>query len=356
MNCSFSYAKFGCVGLNRRDLFGSNIVTFSDYYPFGMVMPERNGGENYRYSFNGKEGDDEVKGNGNHLDFGARCYDSRLGRFLSLDAYESKYPSISPYVFAGNMPIVANDPSGDTIVFVFFVRKSGERVIKLINSNEIHSIFFKRVIRFLNSRPENVFITEMLLLAKYKDIGGYYQHSGVTDGVHKVALRTTAFGFDKDSGLSTIFEELFHASQRSLGNLEFYNNSLILEAEAKVATLYFQYTRFKKSSMGSNMYSYWKSSNLTESYETALLFKEGKLNTNVSNYFDALESGNKISRETETKFRKDVAKWTNTTLLKVYQSNRHILDKGYKGQTPLFDALVKYKGSKKVKTKNNPKF
>jgi hypothetical protein len=34
----------------------------------------------YVYSFNGAERDDEVKGSGNSLDFGARIYDSRLGR------------------------------------------------------------------------------------------------------------------------------------------------------------------------------------------------------------------------------------------------------------------------------------
>ena len=34
----------------------------------------------YPSGFNGKENDDEIKGVGNSLDFGARMYDSRLGR------------------------------------------------------------------------------------------------------------------------------------------------------------------------------------------------------------------------------------------------------------------------------------
>ena len=33
----------------------------------------------YRFAFNGKEQDNEVKGDGNSLDFGARIHDSRLG-------------------------------------------------------------------------------------------------------------------------------------------------------------------------------------------------------------------------------------------------------------------------------------
>ncbi|HWJ29919.1 MAG TPA: hypothetical protein VNS32_25490, partial [Flavisolibacter sp.] len=39
----------------------------------------------YRYGFNGKENDDEVKGEGNQQDYGMRVYDTRLGKFLSVD-------------------------------------------------------------------------------------------------------------------------------------------------------------------------------------------------------------------------------------------------------------------------------
>jgi len=40
----------------------------------------------YRYGFNGMEEDNEIKNiKGSSLDFGARMYDSRLGRWLSLD-------------------------------------------------------------------------------------------------------------------------------------------------------------------------------------------------------------------------------------------------------------------------------
>ncbi|MBL4704343.1 MAG: hypothetical protein JKY54_07470, partial [Flavobacteriales bacterium] len=48
--------------------------------------------DDYRFGFNGMEKDDEVKsGTGNHYNFGARCYDARLGRWLSLDHYAGKY-------------------------------------------------------------------------------------------------------------------------------------------------------------------------------------------------------------------------------------------------------------------------
>ncbi len=81
-------------------------------------MPNRNGGVNeYRYqSLNGMERDDEVKGNNNHLDFGARAYDSRLGRFMSMDAYSGIYPSLSDYSFVADNPIRYVDLDGNKIV------------------------------------------------------------------------------------------------------------------------------------------------------------------------------------------------------------------------------------------------
>ncbi len=44
----------------------------------------------YKYGFNGKEKDDEIKGNGNSQDYGKRIYDSRLGKFLSVDPITAK--------------------------------------------------------------------------------------------------------------------------------------------------------------------------------------------------------------------------------------------------------------------------
>jgi len=44
--------------------------------------------------------------------FGARYYDSDLSIWLSVDPLASKYPSLSPYVYAANNPIKYIDPNG----------------------------------------------------------------------------------------------------------------------------------------------------------------------------------------------------------------------------------------------------
>ncbi len=46
-------------------------------------------------------------------DFGARMYDARLGRFLSIDPKYRAYPYWSPYLFAGNNPIKYVDENGE---------------------------------------------------------------------------------------------------------------------------------------------------------------------------------------------------------------------------------------------------
>ena len=70
------------------------------------------GTSKYRYGFNGKERDDEVKGAANQIDYGMRVYDPRIARFLSIDPLASKYPWYTPYQYAGNMPVWMTDLDG----------------------------------------------------------------------------------------------------------------------------------------------------------------------------------------------------------------------------------------------------
>ena len=66
----------------------------------------------YRYGFNGKENDNEVKGAGNQQDYGMRIYDPRVGRFLSVDPLTNAYPYYTPYQYAGNKPVWCIDIDG----------------------------------------------------------------------------------------------------------------------------------------------------------------------------------------------------------------------------------------------------
>jgi RHS repeat-associated protein len=90
-----------------------------DYYAFGMQMPGRKSSGGYRYGFNGKENDNEVKGEGNSQDYGWRIHDPRIGRFLSVDPLAEKNNFESPYVFVHNNPLIYVDPDGrDGIIVI----------------------------------------------------------------------------------------------------------------------------------------------------------------------------------------------------------------------------------------------
>lgn len=67
----------------------------------------------YRYGFNGMEKDDEVKGEGNSYTTEFRQYDSRVGRWLSVDP-KNQFVGSQYSAFVNN-PILHIDPDGGWI-------------------------------------------------------------------------------------------------------------------------------------------------------------------------------------------------------------------------------------------------
>ncbi len=108
--------------INFADLsqgYTASLLSMSDYYPFGSLIESRisnTGAGEYTYGFNGKERDDEILGSGNNLNFGARIYDPRLGKWLSVDPLASKYVDWSPYNYGMDNPLYFVDPDGKEVV------------------------------------------------------------------------------------------------------------------------------------------------------------------------------------------------------------------------------------------------
>ena len=75
-------------------------------------------------------------------DFGARMYDARLGRWLSLDPLGAKYPGNSPYGFVRNNPILKIDPDGKTDFDYTVTTKTGKdgTMIKVLNATIIYNV------------------------------------------------------------------------------------------------------------------------------------------------------------------------------------------------------------------------
>ena len=97
------------------DYYTADVITATDYAPFGSFLPGRtyrNNGQQLKYGYNGKENDNEVKGEGNQQDYGMRISDPRLGRFLSVDPMTKNFAELTPYQFASNRPIDGIDMDG----------------------------------------------------------------------------------------------------------------------------------------------------------------------------------------------------------------------------------------------------
>jgi RHS repeat-associated protein len=122
------------VSLNTTSTayFEADVQTVQDYYAFGMQMPGRKFTQaniSYRFGFNGKENDKDINAGGQ--DYGARIYDGRLGRWLSVDPLADHPNQVdkSPYSAFWNNPIMYDDPDGqcpfcpwlDAVVDVGFV-------------------------------------------------------------------------------------------------------------------------------------------------------------------------------------------------------------------------------------------
>lgn len=96
----------------------------------------------YRFGFNGKENDNEVKGDGNSLDFGERIFDSRIARFFTIDpCYNQDFLiSWSPYHYTYNNPLVFIDSYGRN------------PILKIVNGYKVNSGYSEKRLDPVNKK------------------------------------------------------------------------------------------------------------------------------------------------------------------------------------------------------------
>jgi len=95
----------------------SNVITDAsgtpvqqiEYMPFGESYVDwRELSWNTPYRFTGKEQDPET----GLYDYGARYYDAKIGRFMSVDPLAADFASWTPYHYVHNNPLRYTDPNG----------------------------------------------------------------------------------------------------------------------------------------------------------------------------------------------------------------------------------------------------
>lgn len=161
----FTTASLGFGPPNKSYVNTPIILSATDYYPFGMPMPNRTyslSSSKYRFGFNGKEKENDLYGEGNAYDYSSRMYDSRIGKWLSVDPLSNKYPSLSPYHFCANNPIIFKDPDGKewkyavekgengeikaiTITFTAAIVNESKKVISPADMSKLKDIAIKQI-------------------------------------------------------------------------------------------------------------------------------------------------------------------------------------------------------------------
>jgi RHS repeat-associated protein len=157
------------------DYFKAEVITQTDYYPFGMQMPGRTyrATTSYRYGFNGQETDRDVNENFTTALYWE--YDSRLGRRWNVDPKPST--SISPYATLFNNPICTQDPLGDTAV----IKINGHRQIKYVGNQWIDAK--TRVV----VNPEDFSKKTAMLMEDYSKLNTIKDFSEVTDKINSAS-------------------------------------------------------------------------------------------------------------------------------------------------------------------------
>jgi len=108
------------VSFNNTGTGGARkVVQENSYYGFGMVMPNSpvTGGDN-KLLYNGRsEWQNDFQNQPDYYQTFYRNYDASIGRFVSTDPKSESAASMTNYQYAGDMPVIYNDPMGDLLDF-----------------------------------------------------------------------------------------------------------------------------------------------------------------------------------------------------------------------------------------------
>ncbi|MGB2869835.1 MAG: RHS repeat-associated core domain-containing protein [Bacteroidota bacterium] len=149
----YYYVKdhLGSVRLTLKE--DGTIAGYDDYDAWGLTLDGRSGvsGNDPRIKFTGKERDLET----GYDYFGARYYDARIGRWLSVDPLVDKFPGVSSFNYSLNNPIANIDPDGK------FVLRSinGHSVFTRLGTGDALAVHAGGLIPFGYGLPALVFQT-----------------------------------------------------------------------------------------------------------------------------------------------------------------------------------------------------
>lgn len=185
------------LGSVRRVLDGNlELVEENNYYPFGKRIddPDCVTTDNL-YRYNGKE---SLESFGfPYSDYGARLFDSNIGRWLQTDPLAQDYPNINPYAFCANNPMNVIDPNG---MDIWELDNMGN-VINYTRSSDMDAFY---IVENVDGSWER---TGQELIFEYGTVSGYRKpvvHDTITQQDYKI----TMFEIKGDDNATKLFEFL----------------------------------------------------------------------------------------------------------------------------------------------------
>ncbi|MCI0450270.1 MAG: RHS repeat-associated core domain-containing protein [Chlorobi bacterium] len=148
------------LGSVRATISSTNaVVSAQDYDCWGYLLENRTyNNDGIKYDYTSKERDAES----DYDYFGARYYDSRIGRWGGVDPLFEKYITNSPFSYVLNNPIIIKDPNGKWIARydeesdkIFVIAEEGDKLEDLYKQMGMSKEeFFEKYKEIIND-PEN---------------------------------------------------------------------------------------------------------------------------------------------------------------------------------------------------------
>jgi RHS repeat-associated protein len=198
--------------------------------PFGEDwVDQHNSSWNAPYTFSGKEKDAET----GYGYFGARYYDSGLSIWLSVDPMSDKYPSMSPYNYCANNPVMLVDPDGRYFVGIFGqkvrVRQNEDGTIKV---GVFATKALKSYVKLLNSTNSQTAKNEFIEIAKNKTRVHFKMVDEVVDnglyGSHEPHDKNGPIPWKENSGSTGVFERMPDYIKDENGDLAYKEATITL--------------------------------------------------------------------------------------------------------------------------------
>ncbi len=205
-----------------------------------MLMPGRkySAGTGYRYGFNGKENDNEVKGEGNQQDYGMRIYDPRIGKFLSVDPLTKEYAYLSPYTYAENDVIRSVDLDGaEKEVKIYQYTVNADKTILITPSDEHnfyddpHGVVAKSLVSY-NNLPGNGYFQ----IYRFQDILGIQTFAKYIYADEQGKVQIASFSHDVLQGTYDNLKDLMDEIEIGSSILNAISSGVLLKSEVKAAT------------------------------------------------------------------------------------------------------------------------